>query len=85
MDRLTPSDIKDSKSSTRMTNTIPMQRLGKKRDISNSCMFVASEAASYITGITYLVDGGSYLTMANFPFGSEEIVKNYPNFGKSKL
>lgn len=62
-----------------------MQRLGKKRDISNSCLFVASDAASYISGITMVVDGGSYLTMPNFPFTSSEIVKNYPNFGKSKL
>lgn len=31
------------------------------------------------------VDGGLELTAANFPFMTEKIVKNYPNFGKSKL
>ncbi len=37
---------------------IPLRRLGKTDDISNVCLFLASEEASYITGQTIVVDGG---------------------------
>ena len=37
---------------------IPLQRIGNKKDVSNAILFLGSEAASYITGQTILVDGG---------------------------
>jgi NAD(P)-dependent dehydrogenase (short-subunit alcohol dehydrogenase family) len=36
----------------------PMGRLAKPREIVNAALFLASDEASYITGSTFLVDGG---------------------------
>ncbi len=40
---------------------IPMKRVGEPREIADACLFLASEAASYVTGQTFAVDGGSLL------------------------
>lgn len=37
---------------------IPLRRAGVPADIANMAVFLASDAASYCTGATYLVDGG---------------------------
>ncbi len=37
---------------------IPMGRLGDPAEIAESVAFLASDAASYVTGMTYAVDGG---------------------------
>ena len=37
---------------------IPLKRIGSVRDIANACAFLASDAASYITGTDLLIDGG---------------------------
>ena len=41
-----------------LTTKIPLQRLGSPDDVAASVVFLASEAASYITGQTLQVDGG---------------------------
>lgn len=38
--------------------TIPMHRMGKAEEVSSAVLFLASDEASYITGITLPVDGG---------------------------
>jgi NAD(P)-dependent dehydrogenase (short-subunit alcohol dehydrogenase family) len=38
--------------------THPLKRLGEPRDVANAVTFLASEAASWITGIVLPVDGG---------------------------
>ena len=40
---------------------IPLGELGKPEDIAHAMLFLASGAASYITGQTIVVDGGSTL------------------------
>ena len=40
-----------------MIARIPLQRLGKPEDIANAFVFLASEEASYITGVVLSVDG----------------------------
>lgn len=42
-----------------MTNAVPMKRLGNAREVANAILFLASDDASFITGIDLLVDGGS--------------------------
>ena len=41
-----------------VNNSIPMKRFGAPEDIANAMMFLASSAASYITGACLQVDGG---------------------------
>ena len=37
---------------------VPLKRLGKAKEIASVAHFLASEAASYVTGATIMVDGG---------------------------
>lgn len=39
--------------------SIPLGRLGTPRDVVNAALFLASDEASYITGIELIVDGGT--------------------------
>jgi NAD(P)-dependent dehydrogenase (short-subunit alcohol dehydrogenase family) len=38
---------------------MPLQRLGDPEDIANLAVFLASDKASWITGETYVIDGGA--------------------------
>ena len=40
---------------------IPLGRLGRPEELANAVVFLASEAASYVTGQTWFVDGGQTL------------------------
>ena len=41
----------------------PMKRIGQPEDMVGLCVFLASEAASYINGAQVLVDGGMFRTL----------------------
>ncbi len=41
-----------------LLNNIPLGRLGQPEDVSSLVAFLASDEASYVTGSTYVVDGG---------------------------
>ena len=43
-------------------DTLPLGRLGTPDDIATTAVFLASSAASYVTGTTIIVDGGRLLT-----------------------
>jgi len=43
---------------SRWANQVPMRRLGQPEEFANMVVFLASERASYITGVSVAVDGG---------------------------
>ena len=43
----------------RLAAQLPLERLGVPQDIANLAVFLASDAASWITGETYVIDGGA--------------------------
>ncbi len=48
----------------RWTRTAPLVRLGQPEDVADACLFLASPAARWITGIDLVVDGGASTTPA---------------------
>ncbi|HXE91128.1 MAG TPA: SDR family oxidoreductase [Terriglobales bacterium] len=44
----------------RWATDVPLRRIGEPREVADAIVWLASERASYITGQTLLVDGGSY-------------------------
>jgi 3-oxoacyl-[acyl-carrier protein] reductase len=42
----------------KMESAIPLRRLGDPQEVANAAAFLASDLASYISGISLLVDGG---------------------------
>jgi peroxisomal 2,4-dienoyl-CoA reductase len=56
MKRLVPDEIK-----AKIAKKIPIGRFGRIEDIENAALFLCSEAASYINGVTLVVDGGHWL------------------------
>jgi len=49
---------KEPEQMRRRADTIPIRRFGRPEEIASSVVFLASEASSYITGQTIVVDGG---------------------------
>ena len=43
----------------KMASQLPTGRLGEPEDIANLALFLASDKASWITGETYVIDGGA--------------------------
>jgi 2,4-dienoyl-CoA reductase [(3E)-enoyl-CoA-producing], peroxisomal len=56
MKRLLMPELKE-----KILRKIPVGRFGRIVDIENSALFLASDAASYVNGVTLVVDGGTWL------------------------
>lgn len=56
MKRLLMPELRD-----KMMRKIPVGRFGRIEDIENAALFLASDAAAYVNGVTLVVDGGSWL------------------------
>jgi 2,4-dienoyl-CoA reductase [(3E)-enoyl-CoA-producing], peroxisomal len=56
MKRLLLPELKE-----KLMRKIPLGRFGRIADIENTALFLASDAASYINGVTLVVDGGAWL------------------------
>lgn len=52
----------DDKQRQRLTDTIPLDRLGAVEDVAAAVGFLASDASAYVTGQTLHVNGGMYMT-----------------------
>jgi peroxisomal 2,4-dienoyl-CoA reductase len=61
MKRLLPEPLKE-----KLTKRIPLQRFGRIADIENAALFLTSDAAGYINGVTLVVDGGQWLLGTSF-------------------
>ena len=47
-----------------LLKTMPLSRMGSTQDIVNTCLFLLSDEAAWITGQTWCVDGGAVLRPA---------------------
>lgn len=56
MKRLIPDVVKD-----KIVKKVPLGRFGRIEDIENAALFLVSDAASYVNGVTLVVDGGQWL------------------------
>ncbi|MBZ5560125.1 MAG: SDR family oxidoreductase [Acidobacteriia bacterium] len=70
---IAPGPIEGTEGVTRLTNEksragaiaqCPLGRLGTVDDIANASLYLASGAASYVNGVTLVVDGGLWLRSA---------------------
>lgn len=43
-----------------MVANIPVGRIGRPDEFADLVVFLASERSAYITGVSYLIDGGLY-------------------------
>jgi NAD(P)-dependent dehydrogenase (short-subunit alcohol dehydrogenase family) len=49
----------DPVAEARLNRTVPLGRIGEPEDVSGAVLFLASNASTYVTGQTIVVDGGS--------------------------
>ncbi len=73
---ITPGPTDDTEGMRRLAPTeemrqvvlrnVPLRRYGTKDELADLALFLASDAASYITGGTYVCDGGSSLARSGF-------------------
>lgn len=70
---IAPGPIEGTEGVKRLTNeksrdsalkNCPLGRIGTTDDIANAALFLASDAASYVNGVTLVVDGGLWLRSA---------------------
>jgi glucose 1-dehydrogenase len=48
----------DPQKSRELLEEIPLGRVGEPDEIAALCTYLASNAAAYVTGATYVIDGG---------------------------
>jgi gluconate 5-dehydrogenase len=60
---LTEPLLRDEAFAARITERIPLRRWGKPSDLAGAVVFLASDAATYVTGQQIVVDGGFSTTI----------------------
>lgn len=59
MQRLLPPEMRE-----KLRTSIPLQRFGKIQDVADAAVYLCSDAASFVNGAVFVVDGGAWMTMA---------------------
>jgi NAD(P)-dependent dehydrogenase (short-subunit alcohol dehydrogenase family) len=65
MARLAP----DESARQGVIQAVPMRRMGTPQDVADACLFLASDAARYISGAVLPVDGGWAVAGARMALG----------------
>jgi NAD(P)-dependent dehydrogenase (short-subunit alcohol dehydrogenase family) len=53
--------LRSPEETRRLGQTIPVRRLGEPTDIADAILFLASDAAGFVTGVTLDVNGGQIM------------------------
>ena len=61
-DRFCPSPDRRSRAPARAEQRTPLRRIGEPNDIAGVALFLASDAAAYVTGQTIVDDGGETIS-----------------------
>ena len=61
---VTQTALPDDASQKATSNSIPLGRIGDPREAANAILFLASDEASYITGVKLSVDGGKAVALS---------------------
>ena len=61
MSKLAPGSDAAAAVSKVVSASIPLGHMGRRWDIAQACLFLASPAAAFITGHTLVVDGAEWM------------------------
>ena len=56
--KMAHAELTDPKKMAALLAEIPLHRMGQPEEIAKLAVFLASDAAAYVTGSTYVMDGG---------------------------
>lgn len=62
---------------------LPAKRMGTEAEVSSAIVFLLSEGASFVTGVTLAIDGGAPLGSAVFPLPDHEKSVAYNGFHRA--
>jgi NAD(P)-dependent dehydrogenase (short-subunit alcohol dehydrogenase family) len=63
--------VADEAAMTHIVGGIPLKRIGEPDDIAGAVIFLSSQAGSYVTGATIIVDGGRSALSPPAPDGAD--------------
>lgn len=68
-----------------MSQHVPLQRMGTESEVSSAIVYLLSEAAKFISGVTLRIDGGASLGTRIFPLSTAQNNMPYDGFHRSFL